>query len=182
MGFVTGSGVGGNPGSPQTPMQRELEATAWTEVNKLAPGINFDSLDTVMTEISPRYVFGYLGAFGYRSSPGQPLLDHPLESVRAEQPSRVPVGANLQEAYNGLFQSLPDDLQGSLTAQKQPPPEEQSSTLTALDSTLSLMANFIVHLHNAAETAAPGTVQAEQELLNFLFPYRRLKRRIRRSG
>jgi hypothetical protein len=63
----------------------------------------------------------------------------------------------------------------ALTAQQQLPPEERNDALTALDSTLATMANIVVHLHKAAEPTAPGTIQAEAELLHFLFPFSALK-------
>jgi hypothetical protein len=166
-----GSGWGGGQiGGSHTPLQRDIETTAWTEVNKQALGINKDSIQQVFSELSPRYMFGYLGGFGYKSSAGQPLLDHPLESVRTSQSSEGE-STGWKTAYEQHQKSLPPDVSDAYNSQMQLAFDDRYPSIVALDHMLKIIAQFTSNAQESALVQAPESLKAQRTLLNSLFPF-----------
>lgn len=170
---LSGSGIGGNIGGSQTPLQREIETTAWTEVNKAALGIVRDSIQQIFTDANPRYNFGYLGGFGYRSSSEQPLLDHPLESVRMLASFQKLLDEGWKGEYQELFNQLPEDLQERFLYQMTLPPEERNSAYVVLDQVLTVVAKTLHHISLQPQTPIGPVV--DRTLLNILLPFAFLK-------
>ncbi len=169
------SGHGGSNPLQQGPLQRDLEATAWAEVNKASLNIVKDSIEQVFTQTNPRYYAGYLGGFGYKSSPDQPLLDHPLESVRVPQSFVSLSDDSWQAAYNNLLNNLPPYLQQQLKNQGQLPFEKRDPNFVALNNVLETTAKAQTQLDAAAQTPATGSLEAAREIYNLMLPVAALK-------
>ena len=169
---LTGSGVGGNIGGPQVPLQRDLEATSWTEINKAVLGITADTLEKSFTQINPRYTSGYYG--GYKSSEGQPLLDHPLESGRIAQGFDPLADETWKVAYNNFIKQLPDELQQEFIAEGQKPFDERKGSFTALDNLLMLAAKMTTVM-TFLSLVELGPLETERALFNQVLPFTALR-------
>jgi hypothetical protein len=173
---TTGSGVGGNIGGPQIPLQNELEATAWTNVNKMALGIVRDSIEQAFTVMNPRYSVGYLGAFGYRSTSSNPLLDHPLENVRRSELTPPQTGDNSWvAAYENLVNQLPPDLLARFNSQASKPFDQRNSSFTALDNLFKTTAKILTQMQALSQPTPSGSLEETRTVLNLLLPFAALK-------
>lgn len=171
-----GTGVGGNVGGPLIPLQRDIETTAWTEVNKAALGIVPDSIERAFQEISPRYTFGYLGGFGYRSAAENPLLDHPLESVRFTQASLSQESTDAwRGTYNQLLDRLPADLAARLLRERSLPFESRNLSFTALDNLLVITAKIFSRAQTLGEAEHLGALEEMRTTLNIMLPFAALR-------
>lgn len=168
-------GSSGNLGGPSIPLQRDLEVTAWTEINKAALGIVYDSIEKVFSEISPRYQFGYLGGFGYRSTASNPLLDHPLESANLTPSFARASNQGWQTVYENLVNQLPSDLLARFTLELNKPFDQRSPSFAALDNILQLTAQFLAQTQNLAQPTDPNSLEAARTTLNLLLPFAALK-------
>ena len=142
------SGVGSNIGGPTIPLQRDLEMTAWTEVNKAALGITKDSVsqNVSFVETHPRYVPGYLGGFGYNATPARTLLDHPLEIIRSAISSREETSGSVEPFYRNLLKYLPEYLRNQLIGQKALPLDERNPNFIAMDNVFTAAAKILKRL------------------------------------
>lgn len=171
-----GTGVGGNVGGPLIPLQRDIEATAWTEVNKAALGIVPDSIEKAFIEFSPRYTFGYLGGFGYRSAASRPLLDHFLESVRFTQPSTTQEADTAwRSAYDRLANQLPPDLLARFSRERNLPFEHRNLSFIALDNLLTTAAKVLTRADQLGQTSHLDALEETRTTLNILLPFAALK-------
>lgn len=169
---LSGSGVDKNFGGPPTPTQRELETTAWAEINKAATGIVRDTIAQIFTDLNPRYTFGYLGGFGYRSASSRPLLDHNLETVRLTQAVvAAAVSIAWQAIYDDLVLQLPADLQQRFTVQMGFPPEERNFIFVVLDNILMMTAKTLSDLEGLSRPVDAGSLQAARTVYNLLLPF-----------
>lgn len=165
-----GSGVGGNVGGPTIPLQEDIKATAWTEVNKQYLGIVKDSIEQAFTQMNPRYITaGFFG--GYRSSEDQPLLDHPLENMRVLQGFAPLSDDDWKSNYNALVKQLPAEIQTRLNEEMSKNFEDRSAAFTALDNLLSLTARLQAKLNMADEPSAPESPIAVRTTYNQMFPF-----------
>jgi len=171
----TGTGVGGNVGGPSIPLQRDLEATAWTEINKAALGIVHDSIEKAFTELNPRYNPGYIGGFGYKTTSENPLLDHPLEIQRRSELSKNNTGDNWQQTYEDLVNQLPADLLLRFTNEGNKPFDERNPTFVALDNVFQMTAKILTQTNNAAKEPSDISLEAARTTLNLLLPFAALK-------
>lgn len=170
-----GSGVGGNIGGPTVPMPRDIEATAWTEVNKAALGIMSDSIDKAFSEINPRYSTGYLGGFGYKSTAQNPLLDHPLEGLLLTQSFNQMTDGGWQLTYEDLVNQLPPDLLARFLADRNQPFEQRNLSLVTLDNLLSMAAKVVNQTANLSQPAPLTSLEQTRTTLNQLLPFAALK-------
>lgn len=178
---TTGSGVGGNVGGPAIPLQTDIEATAWTNINKAALGIVHDSIDRAFVEMNPRYSIGFLGGFGYRASAQNPLLDHPLESLRRSELSNQMIDDSWQIAYQNLVNQLPADLLARFNSEGSKPFEQRNLSFTALDNLLRMTAKTLAQTAQSAQPTPIGTLEDERTILNLLLPFAALKGSISNS-
>lgn len=166
---TTGSGVGGNIGGPMIPLQRDLEATAWTEVNKAALGIVRDSIaqSIVFSEMSPRYAFGYLGGFGYNAAATHANLPRPLEIMRMSQEYALASASSWQDYYNQLVGKLPQDLVGRFLQEKNKPFGQRDQSFAAADGLFTVTAKILNQLQNIAEAKQTST----HTVMNLMLPF-----------
>lgn len=179
---TTGSGVGGTVGGPQIPLQEDLAKTAWTDVNKAALGIVYDSIEMAFTQMNPRYTTGYLGGFGYRASSENPILDHPLESLRADVAFDEPGDTSWEQTYDDMVDSLPDDLKQIYQNEAALPLTQRSSSFLAIDSAMRGAAQLITQLNTIPETFSADSLQAARVALNQLLPFAALKGSLVNTG
>lgn len=170
-----GTGVGGNVGGPSIPLQRDIEATAWTEVNKAALGIIADSIEKSFNEINPRYSTGYMGGFGYKTTAENPLLDHPLEAVRMSMAFNQATDEAWQLTYETLINQLPKDLLARLTTEGNKPFEQRRLSFVALDHLLLKTAKFLTQVQNLSQPWEIASLEETRTTLNILLPFAALK-------
>lgn len=170
-----GTGVGGNVGGPAVPLQRDIETTAWTEINKAALGLLADSIEKAFSEINPRYSTGYLGGFGYKSTAENPLLDHPLESLRLAQSFNQATDETWQLAYQDLVNQLPLDLLTRFILDGNKPFEQRNPSFVALDNLLLVTARILTQTQNLSQTMGVNSLEEARTALNILLPFAALK-------
>jgi hypothetical protein len=175
MSSIGGSGVGGNTGGPLVPTQRDIETTAWTQVNKQALGIVPDSIEKSFHDLSPRYTFGYLGGFGYRSTAGNPLLDHPLESIRYTRPSPAEVSDGWRTSYEHLTQQLPPEIAARLLKERNLPFENRNLSFVALDNVLVSASKVLTQAQSLGGSQELGALEEMRTTLNIMLPFAALK-------
>lgn len=166
-----GVGAGGNINQPPTLLPNELEASAWTQVNKAALGINFDSIEQALTMLSPRYVFGYMGGFGYRATANNPLLDHKLENVRASTSQYTPTDESNTQYYEELLSLLPQEIQDAFKEQKLLPFDQRNPNFVAVDNLFNISSKFLASLYTLGKPEDPNAAVSEQTYINMLFPF-----------
>lgn len=179
---TTGSGVGGNLGGPMIPLQEDIAKTAWTEVNKASMGIVYDSIETAFTQMNPRYTTGYMGGFGYRAASENPVLDHPLENVRASDSFEQPSDSSWEQTYNDLINMLPSDMKTLYLNEAALPLADRTAAFTATDSVMRGAAQFLTQLNTVPETFSPDSLQAARTALNQLLPFAALKGSLANTG
>lgn len=172
---ATGSGVGGNIGGPQIPLQYELETTAWTNINKAALGIVPDSIEKAFVEMNPRYSVGYLGGFGYRTTAQNPLLDHPLESLRRSELRPQMKDDAWLAAFDHLVSQLPPDLLARFNSELRKPFEERDLSFTALDNLFRSTAKTLTQMDRLAQPTPIGSLEETRAMINLLLPIVALK-------
>lgn len=170
-----GTGVGGNVGGPLIPLQRDVEATAWTEVNKASLGIVRDSIEQTLVELNPRYTFGYLGGFGYRSAATRPFLDHPLDSLKLSQLASAQDSNLWRTSYDGFINQLPPDLLARFLKEKSLPFEQRNLSFVALDNLLTTAAKVLVRTGQLGQTEYLTPLEETRTTLNILLPFAALK-------
>ncbi len=164
-------GVGGNIGGSLAPLQREIEATAWTQVNRQAIGIVRDAIELVFTQTSPRYAGSITGYFGYRATAENPVLDHKLETARSMESMTAFGDDSWKQSYDALVSTLPPEIQEQLNAQLKLPLDQRSYEMTALNNVLILSAQFVTSLDQLGLVNDPSSVVAKRTAENILLPF-----------
>jgi hypothetical protein len=148
MSSIGGSGSGGNVGGPQQPSITELEQQAIVQVNRQMLGITPDTLDMTFSQLGDRTFRNYKSDSGHPSLPQMGTVRSGKEMDHAPDDSWKPF-------YNALFQSLPEDMQNMLLAQKLLPAAEQDPNCQELEAVLVLGAQaqaFIQGVSQAVDT------------------------------
>lgn len=169
------SGVGGNVGGTLIPLQRELEATAWAQINKQALGIVRDSIEQVFTQANPRYNASVMGYHGYRTTAENPLLDHSLEKLRVQQSSEGLSDESWTGQYQELKNSLPLEMQQELDNSLKLPLEQRPYTMVALENALILGGQFLNALESLGTVSDPSSVVAKRTAAMILLPFSSLQ-------
>ncbi|MBA3816319.1 MAG: hypothetical protein H0X29_07340 [Parachlamydiaceae bacterium] len=160
-GSGSGTGGSGSLGSPLSPTQREIETTAWTEVNKAALGIVKDSIDMSFSQLDNRYSASHLGTqTGYRAREDQPLLDHTLENVRVLQSLNVPIDASWASTYEQMISQLPPGVLARFLLEQQKPLNERDPSFAATANVLMLTAQILTVIAQKSQPLAPDTLEA----------------------
>ena len=142
---IAGSGYGNSTGAQQTPFTREIDTTAWTEVNKASLGIVKDTFkQTVPFTENILYHAGYMGGFGYKSTASDPLLDHPLDSLTLSVENQNSAKKEFANAYEQLAKKLPQETYERLLNEKNLPLGDRSPPFIALDNTLNFFTNILM--------------------------------------
>lgn len=157
--------------APPTPTRTELEATAWAEVNKAALAIVKDSIEQILTDLNPRYTFGYIGGFGYKTVASRPLLDHKLENAIMAQTAGPTVTIDWKQVYDDLVLKLPPDLQQRFLAQIALPLDQRNYVYTVLDNVLTVAAQVLNGLDTLSQPVDPGSLRAARTVYNLLLPF-----------
>lgn len=181
-GSGTGSGGSGSLGAPASPTQREIEASAWTEVNKAALGIVQDSIDIAFSQIDQRYSKSHIGTqTGYRASEDQPLLDHNLENVRIQRSFNLPIDESWNAAYEELVGQLPAELLERFMEEQHKPLNKRQPFFVAADNLFKLGAQIFTTIAAHCYPAAEGTLEAARTGANALLPFIALQEAIRNN-
>lgn len=160
-GSGSGAGGTGSLGAPASPTQREIEALAWTEINKAALGIVQDSIDLSFSQIDNRYSKSHLGTHtGYRAREDQPILDHTLDNVRVMQSLNVPIEASWGPAYEHLVSQLPSGVLARFLLEQQKPFEERDPYFTAAANVLMKTAQIETAITEHCQAPNPDSLEA----------------------
>lgn len=171
---TAGSGVGGNIGSPQQPMQREIEASAWTMVNKAALGIVPDTLEIPFTQLGGQ-------VWKYQTDANRPTLI-PLGTVRTSSAEEPTVDESWKPKFDELVGKLPPDVKEEFIKDQGKPFEARSPNFTQLENTLTWTAKGLNWLEGAQKPVDPESPAMDRLLQNRAMPGRALKGAIRHSG
>lgn len=170
-GSGSGAGGTGSLGSPSSPTQREIEASAWTEVNKARLGIVPDSIDVSFSQIDQRYSTSHLGTqTGYRAREDQPLLDHSIESTRILQSLNVPIDASWAATYEHLISQLPPGILARFLLEQQKPLNERDPSFAAMADVLMGYAKILTTVDLHCRSPDPASLEAARTELNLIVP------------
>ena len=172
---IPGSGVGRDIGGPQVPLQNEIDASAWTQVNKQALGIVPNSIDQPFQQINPRYNWGYLGGFGYRTAAENPLLDHPLEVQRRAESESQSQGNTWKENYQELVNQLPPELLDRFNAESEKPFDNRALNFISLDYLFQITAKVLSQAESTSKPTSPESLEALRTDVNLSLPFGALK-------
>lgn len=159
----TGSGVGGNIGGPQQPLQRDLEMTAWTDVNKALVAIVKDSIDHVFTQMGSHVE-------RERTEPGRPTL-HPLLHLRSASGEVAEEDQSWLPRYEELRKLLPPELEAQLAEELALPSEDRNPLFVALDNLLKALAKASAWLEVAIVPVDVASIAAARTRLNLALPF-----------
>lgn len=161
IGAGSGAGGAGNLGAPLSPTQRDIEATAWTEVRKAALGIVNDSVEIAFSQLDQRYSTSHLGTqTGYRAREDQPLLDHTLENVRVLQSQDLPIDESWNSTYEQLISQLPPEMLARFKLEQQKPPNEQDPSFVATANVLKRGAQILTTISVHCQSPDPNSLEA----------------------
>lgn len=167
-----GPGAGEFLGTHRIPQQRESETSAFAQYSKAGTGILPDSVAQVLTELTPRYQFGYLGGFGYNVAKDRQVLDHPLDTVRTTIGLTELPSSSWMPLYDELVQLLPPDvLKVFLYQRDQVPLADRSSAYVDIDNLLKTTARVLAQLESSSQPAAPDSMENTHNIIRLLFPY-----------
>lgn len=148
---IFGSGVGGNIGGPQQPLQRDIEATAWTEVNKAFAGLTKDTLIVPFTKLGGN-------VWKYESNANRPTL-HPMESLRVSLTNPELIDESWMPFFENLIQQLPPDVKEAFNEQNKRSFEERNPSFVALNHLLIATAKILLWIENTNHLLAPDSIQ-----------------------
>lgn len=156
---------------PTAPTAFELETTAYANATRNAMGISKDPIEQTFTETNPRYTFGYLGGFNYKSTASRPLLDHPLEDARMLTSFDALPNTTWQSIYQDLLARLPIQMQQSLAQQA----NLKNPNFVTLKFLLEITAQVFTTIQFAIKPAEPNSVQESRLIRYIMLPVAALK-------
>lgn len=172
---------GGNVGGLHIPQQREHETSAFAEVNKAALGIVYDSIAKVLTDLSPRYNFGYLGGFGYRATPDRNVLDHPLETTRMTNAFESKGNDSWMPLYDAMMHSIPPGILRHLLYENDKPFNQRNSSFVALDNLIKIAARALAQVYSTSQPAPAESLETSRTTMNILLPFALLQNSLQNS-
>src|ERR1700733_2589113 len=156
---VASAGVGGNIGGPIQPTARDLEATAWTQVNKAALGIMPDTLEIPFSQLGGN-------VWKYQSDSSRPTLK-PMGTSRTSTPQENALPDESWKAhYDALVKDLPPDVKARFVAEMGKPFSGRDPGYSSLDNLLTLLAKAMAALENSAAPVDPESAMEERMLEN----------------
>ncbi len=165
--MTSSQGVGpGGHGSGTTPLQRDVETSAFVEGNKR-------SLAMVREDTFEINVFTQLtddGKYKYTATPGKPTL-HPLLHLRI---SREPIPVEderLMEIYDKILDTLPGIIRKKLYLELDKPFAERDPSYVALNNLIVLVAKGMVQLEIVSRPMEPNSAAETFYKLNLALPY-----------
>ncbi|MCE5319042.1 MAG: hypothetical protein LLG04_16980 [Parachlamydia sp.] len=167
--FSMTTGQGGTMGGPSAPLQRELETSAWTQVNKAALGIVPDSLEISFTNLG-----GQL--WKYQSDSSRPSLQSPGSTVRTSQAQgEATEDESWKPIFDELVGKLPDEVKDEFQKDLARPFERRSQNFAQLENTLTLTAKGLSWLEGAQKPVDPESPAMDRLKQNRAMPGRALK-------
>lgn len=170
---ISGSGVGGNIGGPQITLQDDSRKTAETEYNKQYLGIVKDAIEQSFTEANPKYSRGFFGR--YMSTESRPMLDHPLESLRADQGFDAIPDETWKTFQEELIKLLPNDIQKQLSQESKKNIEDRDGIYIALGNVLRFVAKFLSKLDELSQPIPANSIAMSRTHQNQIMPLIALK-------
>jgi|LakMenEpi03Aug12_release.lakeMendotaPanAssembly.Ray.scaffolds.fasta_scaffold18802_6 hypothetical protein len=154
---LTGSGVGGNVGGPMQPLPREVEATAWTMVNKAALGIMPDTLEVPFSQLGGN-------VWKYQSDANRPTLGT-LANLRTDISDESKEDDSWKLIFDALTTSLHPQMKKRLQENMGKPFAARNQNYSILENLMTLTAKGMAWLENAEapmEVDSPEWERTEQ--------------------
>lgn len=164
-----------NSGGSPTLTHRETETRAFSEYAKAALGIATDSIDLSFVEINPRYTTGSQGGLSYETTPGRPLLDHPIDTLHLSDNASTQGDDEWQASYDELLKMLPQEMQEQLALYKQLPQGDRSYEYGALEDQLEGYAKLLTKLKELSQPLELGSLAEVRSTVNLFMPLLSLK-------
>lgn len=151
---VPSTGITGNIGGPQQPMPREIEASAWTMVNRAALGIMPDTLEIPFSKMGGE-------VWKYRSDPSRPTLK-PVGTTRTNTPEGEAMDDSWKGPFEQLVNRLPAQTKARLVEDMFKPYEMRNSEYVILENTLLTTAKGLSWLEAAQKPTPPDSPEMER--------------------
>lgn len=166
--FSLSTGQGGTIGGPSVPLQRELETSAWTQVNKAALGIVPDSLEVSFTNLG-----GQL--WKYQSDSSRPSLQSP-GTLRTAQAKEEPAeDDSWKPIFEDLIGKLPSEVKDEFQKDLARPFERRSQNFAQLENTLTYTAKGLSWLAGAQKPVEPESPEMDRLQHNQALPGKALR-------
>lgn len=153
-----GSGLTSNIGGPQQPMAREIEATAWTQVNKAALGIVHDSLEIPFTQMGG-------DIWKYKSDSSRPTLMQ-TGTTRVSLSNNEITDESWKPFFDDLVSKMHPELRMRLIADMKKPFELRNAFYTVLENVLNSTAKGLASLEQAKQPQKSSEAAFERTLQN----------------
>lgn len=160
------SGVGGSIGGPLHPSPREIEATAWTMVNKAALGIVPDSLEVPIYELGGN-------VWKYQSDSSRPTLK-PLATLRTTSDETAP-DETWKDFFDNLSSKLHPDLRKRLQENMRTTFANRNANLSVLENVMTTIAKGMAWIGKAQQPMEPETPEWERTEHNQGLPGRAMR-------
>jgi hypothetical protein len=160
-----GSGVGGNLGGMMHPTARDVETSAWSQVNKERMGLVRDSIEFSFTNVGGNI-------WNYSADSNRPTL-MPMGNLRISR-EKSQNDDSWKKKFDELVDQLPPSLKAKLIAQYGKVGPQRDADYSALGKTLTLLAKGLswTETQTAAES---NKAEEERTLYNQTLPGRALK-------
>lgn len=166
--FSMTTGQGGTIGGPSVPLQRELETSAWTQVNKAALGIVPDSLEVTFTNLGGQ-------VWKYQSDSSRPTLQSPGTLRTSEAKGEAAEDESWKPIFEDLVGKLPAEVKEEFQKDLARPFERRSQNFAQLENTLTLTAKGMAWLAGAQKPVAPETPEMDRLMHNQAMPGKALR-------
>lgn len=164
MSSMSGSGVGGSVGGTPMPTQRDIETSAWTQVNKQGLGIVHDTLEVPFSQLGGQ-------VWKYSTDSSRPSL-MPMGTLRTMKEETKP-DESWKQKFDELLNKLPPQMKARLIQEYSKPLEMRNASYSAFEQTLTMLAKGMNGLEKAQEPLDP---KAEARALhNHAIPGKALK-------
>ncbi len=159
---ITGSGVGGNIGGPMQPLQRDIEATAWTLINKAALGVMPDTLNVPFFELGGN-------VWKYQNDASRPTLK-PMGTDRTTVLDESIEDQTWQNNLSALKGKMHPEMRERLAADEKLPFAARNANYVILGNLLTIFAKGMRWLERAQQPFDPDSPAAERTKDNQTLP------------
>lgn len=172
---IPSTGLSSNIGGPQQPTQTEIEATAWTMVNRSALGLVKDTIEVPFSQLGGN-------VWKYSSDASRPSLKH-TGSIRTSTTNEE---AKPDDTWKSNFQSLvnrlPPQLRSRLIHEMSQPFEMRDQDFAVFENLLLMSAKGMTSLEKTERPLEPDTPEMERTLQNQGLAGRALRGSIQQGG
>lgn len=170
---LSGSGIGGSIGGPQQYSQTEIEATAWTLVNKERLGVVKDTVEIPFTQVGGN-------VWKYSTDSGRPTL-MPLGSTRTTTGEEEKPDESWKDFYDQLLNKLPPQIKSRIQSELGKSFEFRNANYIVLDQALAALAKGMGWMESVEEPIKNQTAESERLLNNQALPGKALRGVIQHS-